>query len=762
MSFSFPREVLKWIQGMNLENSFSDYRRDLSNGYVMAQIIDRYNREVLMLHSFQNSQKSTAKENNWVLLTRVFAKIGFETDVSTQAVSEGKLDEAIKLISQLYTFLTKKPIQLQKRVIIKKTQKTYLLTEAGIEPFEPGKTKAEPLPVGVVPMPEPEPMPEEQNQTANSNFSLSPVELGQIVNPVHSERLDAKENKSQRPASTSSSYIKSTNNIAQARSAAKQVPKKIVASTLTEYKQVFEKLNDHIARIGEKLDTEFISSLPPAPMLYYAFSQNAHSVSEKFIDLLLDSLAAEQEEILKLIAKDSNDSLKFTVFFLNLITCLQEGHPSLSAILNFCEMIISKLTASEFEAVFYLLKHFVLGTLIEMHKKFPEKSASLVKFLGFCVPKKIESRKRIFELVLAQGLEKEILVLHSEMFISLETEKNEENKTYLKRLKSILRTLRPHDSFRTKLSCLRALTHIASFNSSFARKEFFAKRFLFRKKENITIQAQALSLMFVMAQSLFASEAYKDIVANKNKHGKFTGTAAQVNRERVSVSATIDLLIETLQDLVKEAVEQILVVFLILFFDLTEHSKKLSDLFLSTLLSKRLLSFDSILNFGVEMTPSVSRVLKLMGIPTTFPKAQLESRSPSLLVLLIKIAGENNPDLSDDHTWKFLNYCFQNCRFEDINFENFDAMVNDIFNQLLDELKVFNPSRLKVIERIVVFHVKAEITLRDFELRIQSFLTSENWKPHFQKALKDIYAEHEDNDVFQLNLAKTFPTINFH
>ena len=92
MSFSFPREVLKWIQGMNLENSFSDYRRDLSNGYVMAQIIDRYNREVLMLHSFQNSQKSTAKENNWVLLTRVFAKIGFETDVSTQAVSEGKLD----------------------------------------------------------------------------------------------------------------------------------------------------------------------------------------------------------------------------------------------------------------------------------------------------------------------------------------------------------------------------------------------------------------------------------------------------------------------------------------------------------------------------------------------------------------------------------------------------------------------------------------------------------------------------------------------
>lgn len=65
---ALPREVLKWIQSLDLTYSVRNIRKDFSNGFLIAQIFSRYYPEYFPMHTIENGFSTTCRKNNWRLI----------------------------------------------------------------------------------------------------------------------------------------------------------------------------------------------------------------------------------------------------------------------------------------------------------------------------------------------------------------------------------------------------------------------------------------------------------------------------------------------------------------------------------------------------------------------------------------------------------------------------------------------------------------------------------------------------------------------
>jgi len=59
------RDVLRWVQSLDLAHSLKDCRRDLANGFFVAQIFSRYFPDKVPMHSFENGISTATKKDNW-------------------------------------------------------------------------------------------------------------------------------------------------------------------------------------------------------------------------------------------------------------------------------------------------------------------------------------------------------------------------------------------------------------------------------------------------------------------------------------------------------------------------------------------------------------------------------------------------------------------------------------------------------------------------------------------------------------------------
>ncbi|XP_003387695.1 PREDICTED: spermatogenesis-associated protein 4-like isoform X2 [Amphimedon queenslandica] len=107
-----PREVIKWLQSLDLSHPIKNVKRDFSNGYLVAEILAWYYPHDLQMHSFSNGTSLTARQGNWEQLERLFLKEKF--DIPKELIDNTihcKPSGAKLLIERLYTLLTLKELK---------------------------------------------------------------------------------------------------------------------------------------------------------------------------------------------------------------------------------------------------------------------------------------------------------------------------------------------------------------------------------------------------------------------------------------------------------------------------------------------------------------------------------------------------------------------------------------------------------------------------------------------------------------------------
>ncbi|OQR91703.1 hypothetical protein ACHHYP_04456 [Achlya hypogyna] len=109
------RELLRWLQSLDLAYSLKNIKRDFSNGFLIAEILSRYYDKDISMHSFDNGIGLKVKKDNWDQLLKFMAKVpDFEivgSKTEADAVMHCENGAAVAYLGKLYQCLTKRELQ---------------------------------------------------------------------------------------------------------------------------------------------------------------------------------------------------------------------------------------------------------------------------------------------------------------------------------------------------------------------------------------------------------------------------------------------------------------------------------------------------------------------------------------------------------------------------------------------------------------------------------------------------------------------------
>ncbi|KAF1319574.1 Spermatogenesis-associated protein 4, partial [Globisporangium splendens] len=109
------RELLRWIQSLDLAYSIKNVKRDFSNGFLVAEIMSRYYDKDISMHSYDNGIGIKAKKDNWDQLAKLFGRFSdlepLTSKADIDAIIHCRNGAAVGFLTKLYQCLTKRTIQ---------------------------------------------------------------------------------------------------------------------------------------------------------------------------------------------------------------------------------------------------------------------------------------------------------------------------------------------------------------------------------------------------------------------------------------------------------------------------------------------------------------------------------------------------------------------------------------------------------------------------------------------------------------------------
>lgn len=104
---SLPRELHIWLSSLNLTYKITNPKRDLSNGWVFAEIFSRYYPDHIEMYQFDNAFQKDKKFNNWDHLQKFFKKQKIAIEFTDyDPVIHCAPDAGYNLLKKVYKILT--------------------------------------------------------------------------------------------------------------------------------------------------------------------------------------------------------------------------------------------------------------------------------------------------------------------------------------------------------------------------------------------------------------------------------------------------------------------------------------------------------------------------------------------------------------------------------------------------------------------------------------------------------------------------------
>ena len=108
---NLPREIHVWLQSLNLTYKMNNPKRDLANGWLFAEILQRYYPEEVEMYQYDNGFKLEKKRNNWEHLQKFFKRKGMPVSFADwDPVMHCAPNASYELLKKFYVLLTGREI----------------------------------------------------------------------------------------------------------------------------------------------------------------------------------------------------------------------------------------------------------------------------------------------------------------------------------------------------------------------------------------------------------------------------------------------------------------------------------------------------------------------------------------------------------------------------------------------------------------------------------------------------------------------------
>uniref|UniRef100_A0A672ZH30 Spermatogenesis-associated protein 4 n=1 Tax=Sphaeramia orbicularis TaxID=375764 RepID=A0A672ZH30_9TELE len=102
-----PREVVQWLQNLDLSRYPKNVRRDFSNGYLVAEIFAHYYPKEFLVYSYDKGTSFSAKQENWSQIKQSLQKLNLHLlNEVIHGTIHCKQGAAELLVQEIYTLLT--------------------------------------------------------------------------------------------------------------------------------------------------------------------------------------------------------------------------------------------------------------------------------------------------------------------------------------------------------------------------------------------------------------------------------------------------------------------------------------------------------------------------------------------------------------------------------------------------------------------------------------------------------------------------------